>query len=110
MNQFKLFLHSGIVRVILVVQCLVGLFELSQIYRSAQTGSEIWPFFFMFIMDLPISMLAFQIAGLLGSWAGGVFGAIFLFILMVVLGTLWWAFLIFMLRWFFRKIRQWLKV
>ena len=34
MNQFKLFLHSGIVRVILVVQCLVGLFELSQIYRS----------------------------------------------------------------------------
>ena len=110
MQKFKQFLHSKAVLVIFIVHCLVGLFELYLLIDSKINGSEVWAFFFMFTLDFPISILAFQIIGLLGNILNDIVGAIVTFGLMVVLGTLWWAFLYFLARKFFTKMRQWLKV
>lgn len=90
-------IQSKIVRLVFIIQLALGLFEVINVL----TSTESWPFFFMFVINSPASLLAFRLAGLMGNPS-----LFFTFVVMVTFGTAWWSAIIYAIYWLFQKIRK----
>lgn len=92
--MLRRFLHSRIVWVIFALQMALGLYELIDVIDALQHGREFWAFFFMTIVNFPVSMPVLLLAETLRPYLNDEIGMGLTCVLLVVFGTVWWSMLI----------------
>ena len=103
-------IYWKLVLIIFAAQFLLGSWEALTIVQSHRAGSEYWPLFFIFVVNLPASILAADLVGVLDPFLSFYPRLVASLVVYVLIGTLWWSLLthlvLWLSSWTIRSIRR----
>jgi hypothetical protein len=86
-------IHWRLVLVIFAAQLVLGTQQALELVRCHMTGEECWPWFFILVVNFPVSIPVAHFSNAINEQPG-FFPQVFVSLaLYIFVGTLWWSFL-----------------
>lgn len=102
----KLPIYQKVIVVVFLFELALALFEAHGAYQC-RNHSECWPWFFILALNMPASVLVYQIPfSSIGDTSTNA-GILLTSVAFVAVGTLWWSFLLHMAIYIGVGIRRW---